>query len=56
MDRQAREAVSGQFFALDPIALNSDEDAQNAQNSDQKFRCNFRDYFGEFLQLFWDFT
>ena len=55
MDRRAREAVSGRFFALDPIAPDFAHGCANAPNSDQKFRCNFRDYFGDYLQSVGDF-
>ena len=44
-----REAVTVQVFALDLVAQNSD------QNSAQKFQYNFRDYFGEYLQLLGNF-
>ena len=41
--------VTVHVFALDSVAQNSDE------NSAQKFRFNFRDYFGEYLQLLGNF-
>ena len=49
MNLRAREAVTVHVFALDSVAQNSDE------NSAQKFRYDFRDYFGEYLQLLGNF-
>ena len=45
MNLRAREAITVHVFALDSVAQNSNE------NSAQKFRFDFRNYFGEYLQL-----
>ena len=55
MDHRAREAVSGRIFALDPIAPDFARECAIAPNSNQRFRCYFRDCFGDNLQLFGEF-